>query len=76
MIVKFFLEIENVVGVACPIWFMMLLLIIPPTSTYLLSVRTILWQNTILKQLVKSHHSTSICRHPVAKPTGGNIISI
>jgi hypothetical protein len=34
MIVKFFLEIENVVGVACPIWFMMLLLIIPPTSTY------------------------------------------
>jgi hypothetical protein len=32
---------------------------------YLLSVRT------ILKQLVKSHHSTSICRRPVAKPTGG-----
>jgi hypothetical protein len=34
---------------------------------YLLSVRT------ILKQLVKSHHSTSICRRPVAKPTGGNV---
>jgi hypothetical protein len=34
---------------------------------YLLSVRR------ILKQLVKSHHWTSICRHPVAKPTGGNV---
>jgi hypothetical protein len=65
MIVKLFLEIENV-GVACPIWFMMLLPTIPPTSTYLLSVRT------ILKQLVKSHHSTSICRHPLAKPTESN----
>jgi hypothetical protein len=34
MIVKLFLEIENVVGAACPIWFMMLLSIIPIIPTF------------------------------------------